>query len=101
MFKDSDKLYLHIKWFKQGLNVAVPFFWGLGCGEAGRHRLPGKGALLAVVSCEEQRCAEVMSKHTGLSRAAERRGTGNTSALPLIQPSAAQHATHLRCPLSA
>lgn len=67
----------------------------------GRHWRLGKVLLIAVVSCEEQRHAEVMSKQTGLSWAQKRRGTGNTSALSLIQPSVAQHATHLSCPLCA
>lgn len=80
--------------------------FGLGGGEISRHWTLGKAPLLAVASCEEQRRAEVMSKHTASSRAQKRGGwgvwgTGNTSALPLIQTSAAQHATHLGCPLCA
>lgn len=39
-----------------------------------RHWTLGKALLLAVASCEEQRRAEVMSKHTGSSRAQKRGG---------------------------
>lgn len=53
--------FLQMKWFKPGL-ISAAFFWpwlrtDTGC--------LGKYCCLAVVSCEEQRCAEVMSKHTG------------------------------------
>ncbi len=42
--------------------------------EISRHWTLGKALLLAVASCEEQRRAEVMSKHTGSSRAQKRGG---------------------------
>lgn len=47
--------------------------FGLGV-EVSRHWALEKGLLLAVVSSEEQRRAEVMSKHTNLSRARQSRG---------------------------